>query len=199
MIYALPFISALIGWFTNYLAVKMLFWPKEEKKVLFIKLHGVFPKRQKVIAEKIGKMVADELLSTRDLKEKILHPENLVHITKNIEVKIDNYFSETFPSNYPITSIFLTDRRKVRIKEDILVEVEKTAPQLIHDYFSQVEKTLNIEKIITEKVTHLSPGKLEGLIMSILKKEFVFIEWIGAIIGFLIGMVQMLIISIDKS
>ena len=35
MIYALPFISALIGWFTNYLAIKMLFHPHKEVNLGF--------------------------------------------------------------------------------------------------------------------------------------------------------------------
>ncbi|MFT5861156.1 MAG: uncharacterized membrane protein YheB (UPF0754 family), partial [Flavobacteriaceae bacterium] len=37
MIYTLPFIAALVGWFTNYLAVKMLFHPKEPINFYFFK------------------------------------------------------------------------------------------------------------------------------------------------------------------
>jgi len=49
----IPIISAFIGWFTNWIAIKMLFHPREPKKFLGLTLHGIFPKRQKVIAEKL--------------------------------------------------------------------------------------------------------------------------------------------------
>jgi hypothetical protein len=40
ILFLLPFIAALIGWMTNYIAVKMLFHPKEPKKFIGITFHG---------------------------------------------------------------------------------------------------------------------------------------------------------------
>ena len=54
----LPIIAALIGWLTNYLAVKMLFHPKLPLQVLGFSIQGVFPKRQKQLADKLGSLVA---------------------------------------------------------------------------------------------------------------------------------------------
>jgi uncharacterized membrane protein YheB (UPF0754 family) len=48
----IPLISAFIGWFTNWIAIKMLFHPKEPKRILGIRFHGIFPKRQGHFAEK---------------------------------------------------------------------------------------------------------------------------------------------------
>ena len=47
LVYTLPFIGALIGWFTNYIAIKMLFHPRDEVRIFFIPIQGVFPRRQK--------------------------------------------------------------------------------------------------------------------------------------------------------
>jgi len=47
LIYTLPFIAAIIGWVTNYLAIKMLFHPREKINLIFFSLQGIFPKRQK--------------------------------------------------------------------------------------------------------------------------------------------------------
>ena len=55
----LPIIAALIGWFTNYLAVKMLFHPRLPLKIFGFSIQGVFPKRQKQLADKLGTLVAD--------------------------------------------------------------------------------------------------------------------------------------------
>jgi uncharacterized membrane protein YheB (UPF0754 family) len=74
LIYLIPFISAFIGWFTNWIAIKMLFHPKEPIKIMGISFHGIFPKRQQQFAEKLGKLVSSELLSFKDIEEKILEP-----------------------------------------------------------------------------------------------------------------------------
>jgi len=55
MLYILPFISAAIGWVTNYIAVKMLFHPREERNLILFKLQGIFPKRKAVLADRLGK------------------------------------------------------------------------------------------------------------------------------------------------
>ena len=47
----LPIIAALIGWSTNYLAVKMLFHPRLPLRIMGFSIQGVFPKRQKQLAD----------------------------------------------------------------------------------------------------------------------------------------------------
>ena len=69
-----PVIGAVIGYFTNWIAVKMLFRPR---KALYIgKLHipftpGVIPRRQPALAKAFGKMVSEGLVRREDLKESL--------------------------------------------------------------------------------------------------------------------------------
>lgn len=197
MIYILiPLISAAVGWFTNFIAVKMLFRPQKPVKLLFFTVQGIFPKNQKLVAQKIGKMVADELLSADDVRDKIANQDNIDFIKRMLEQKIDHYLNNTFPQNYPITSVFFGQKRKNKLKEDLVLEVEKAAPDVIDEYLKNIEMSFNVEEIIQDRVEQLSPARLENLIMGILKKEFAFIEWIGAIIGFLIGLLQILLLRL---
>jgi uncharacterized membrane protein YheB (UPF0754 family) len=195
MIYTLPFIAALVGWFTNFIAVKMLFHPKEPVNILGVyTLHGIFPKNQGKVAENIGRMVADELLSSEDLKEKLNNPENILTIKELVEVKIDYYLNVSFPKNYPITAALVGDKRKTKFKDTVMEEIDESVPAMIDHYLSNIEERFNVEQIIKERVNNLSPERLEGLLMSLLKREFKFIEYIGAIIGFIIGWIQVLMV-----
>lgn len=191
MIWTLPFIAAVVGWFTNYLAVKMLFYPKKPFNVLgLFTIQGVFPKNQHQVAEKIGKMVADELLSSDDLREKMSNPENILSITELVQAKIDYFLNVTFPKQYPITSTLLSEKRKAKIKDELMVEVNQSVPAVVDGYMENIEERFNVEQIIKEKVAQLPSEKLEQLLMKLLKKEFQFIEYIGAVVGFLIGWIQ---------
>ena len=44
--------------------------------------------------------------------------------------------------------------------------------------------------MVTKKVEAFSTEKLEALLTSLMKKEFRFIELVGAFLGFLIGCIQ---------
>jgi uncharacterized membrane protein YheB (UPF0754 family) len=199
MIYTLPFIAALVGWFTNYIAVKMLFHPKQPMNILGVyTLQGIFPKNQQQVAEKIGKMVAEELLSSNDLKEKLNNPENILSIKELVEAKIDYYLNVTFPKNYPITAALVGDKRRTKFKDTVMEEVDESVPAMIDSYMANIEERFNVEHIIKEKVGLLSPERLEDLIMMLLKKEFKFIEYIGAVIGFIIGWIQVLMVVLGS-
>jgi uncharacterized membrane protein YheB (UPF0754 family) len=63
---------------------------------------------------------------------------------------------------------------------------------------ADLDKTLKVEEMIAQKVSALPPDKLENLINGILKKEFKFIEWSGAVLGFLVGVIQVLLIELFK-
>lgn len=195
-IITIPLIAALIGWFTNFIAIKMLFHPQRKIKFLFWSIQGIFPKHQREVAERIGKMVSDELLSIHDIKERINQPETLHMINRKIETKIEEYLSTTFPANYPVMAFFVSKRTKEKLKNDFLGEVDELAPQIVAQYIANMEGHLNIEKIIEERISVLSPAKLENLILQILQNEFRFIELSGAVLGFMIGLIQVGIVML---
>ena len=198
MIYTLPFIAALVGWFTNFIAVKMLFHPKKPVNILGVyKLQGIFPKNQLNVANKIGKMVAEELLSSQDLKDHIITPENVVAIVQVIENKIEDFFSVKVPKRYPTLSrIILSEKRKDKIVQELMEEVHTSVPEVLDGYFGEIEERFNVEEIIKEKVNNLPSEKLETLLMNLLEKEFKFIEYIGAVIGFIIGWIQVAMVML---
>lgn len=73
-----PAIGAVIGYFTNYLAVKMLFRPRNEVTLMGKTLPftpGVIPKEKSRLAKAIGKTVADKLLTEEDMGKHLLSEE----------------------------------------------------------------------------------------------------------------------------
>ena len=50
-------VGTLIGWFTNYLAIKLLFRPQREINFLLFKIQGLIPKRRDEITENIAVVV----------------------------------------------------------------------------------------------------------------------------------------------
>lgn len=73
-----PILGATIGYFTNYIAVKMLFHPYKPWKIGKLRVPftpGIVPRRQPVLAKAIGDAVGNHLFTGDDLKELFLTDE----------------------------------------------------------------------------------------------------------------------------
>jgi uncharacterized membrane protein YheB (UPF0754 family) len=92
-------------------------------------------------------------------------------------------------------SMFVGDKTIARLKTTFLQEIETMLPPVMRSYAGQLKTELDLEAIITEKVATFSSDKLEELLYQIMAKEFRFVEWVGAVIGILIGIIQVLISS----
>jgi len=189
----IPVISAFIGWVTNWVAIKMLFHPREPKKILGITFQGIFPKRQQQFAEKLGKLVSAEFLSFEDIEQKISSPDNLKKIMPMIENHVDDFLRTRLSQEMPVISMFIGDKTIGKLKEAFMKEIEVLFPQVMKQYAANLKTELDLEQIVIKKVSGFSSDKLEEVLYQIMSKEFRFVEIIGAVIGFLIGAVQILI------
>ena len=192
----IPLISAFIGWVTNWVAIKMLFHPREPKKILGITFHGIFPKRQQQFAEKLGKLVSAEFLSFDDIEQKISNPENLKKIMPMIENHMDDFLRNRLGAEMPVISMFIGDKTISKLKESFMKEIEVLFPQVMKQYATNLKDELDLEQIVIKKVAGFSSDKLEEVLYQIMSKEFRFVEIIGAVIGFIIGVVQVIITQI---
>ncbi len=94
-----PLIGALIGCITNYIAVKMLFYPRKEIRVFGHVLPftpGAIPKGKARLADAIGNVVASSLLTKKDIEEMVLSEKiegevasaMMKHLTVNLKDEI---------------------------------------------------------------------------------------------------------------
>lgn len=189
----IPVISAFIGWFTNWIAIKMLFHPREPKKFLGITFHGIFPKRQQQFAEKLGKLVSRELLSFADIEQKITSPENLKKLMPQVEAHIDHFLRNKLSEAMPFISMFVGDKTISQLKGVFMKELETLFPEIMKNYMGNLQQELDLEKIVISKVAGFSSDKLEEILNQIMSKEFRFVEIIGGVLGFIIGLLQVLL------
>lgn len=196
LIYTLPIIAAITGWVTNYLAIKMLFHPKKKVKILFVTIQGIFPKRQDVLADRLGKIVASELFSFKDIKERFTSTSTAAEINKVLDEKLEDLLEVKLKTLMPMLAMFLNTEAKVKIKDMLHLEFQNILPDILNTYSDKLERDIDIEKIVTQKVAAFSSEKLEQILFSIMKKEFKFIEILGGVLGFFIGLIQLLLIQL---
>ena len=80
-------IGGVIGYFTNFIAIKMLFHPYRQIKIGKFKLPftpGIIPKNQGRMAESVGNAVSSQLFTSEDIVGSIINEETKKEITEKI-------------------------------------------------------------------------------------------------------------------
>ena len=138
---ATPIIGAIIGYVTNWIAVKMLFRPRKEVRVFGKRLPftpGVIPRGQARLAKAVGNVVETQLLTPEYMGEKLLSEES----EKEFKSHIQAWVEEQKQSEDTLHSAAVK-----------IVEEEK-----VDDFAASVEEDLT--DFLSEKVIAMEPGKL---------------------------------------
>lgn len=193
--FLLVFIGAMIGWITNFIAIKMLFRPYKEINFIFFKIQGLLPKRRNEIGNSIAEVVNNELVSVKDIISKI-SPED---IEENIGLIVDRILEsrlkEEIVKNFPMAAFFLSDSMLEKIKHIIKQSILDHKEEMINVFGEYLENKVDIKSIIVEKVNGFSLEKIEEIIITLAKKELKHIEYIGAVLGGVIGLIQFAVVT----
>ncbi len=147
-----PLIGALIGYSTNYVAIKMLFRPYEEKKVFGLKVPftpGVIPREKDRIAKSLGNAVGGSLLT-----EKVIRAE-LLNDTVKSSIK-EKLLSGIFSGELTLSDIlksFFKDNTQLQ-KSRLKYLISKTIFEHVtsgNEYY-KIEEL--IRSILLEKIKH---------------------------------------------
>jgi uncharacterized membrane protein YheB (UPF0754 family) len=116
-----------------------------------------------------------------------------------LDEKLEDFIEVKLKKNIPVFNLFIRSKTKEKIKQTLHAEFEHILPDILNRYTNKLERDIDVKEIVKSRVTAFSSSKLESILYSIMKKEFRFIEIIGGILGFLIGLIQLLLLHIQQS
>lgn len=186
----LTFGGALVGGFINWLAIVMIFNPKQPRKVGPFTLHGLFMRRQNEVAIAYSKMVADELLNPQNIIDGILKgplSDSMFRIiAKHVKTAIDKEAGLA----KPFLQFMIGTQSYIDMKNRAVDRIMQEVPRLLksaHDYSKQA---MDIETSLREKLISLPEKDFEDMLHPVFKED----EWIlialGVVLGGLVGYLQ---------
>ncbi len=190
----LSIIGASIGYVTNVIAIKLLFRPVEPVNIISFKIQGVIPKRQKELSKSIGDTVENELLSIEDLLGSFVTEDRIEKLLGKIKLKTQRVI-ETKIAEYPL--IMGLKRPLIKYINKVMDEEGSDyVHEIIKDISTKAEEDINISGMIEEKINSFDLSKVEEIVFDIAKKELRHIEILGAVLGFMIGIIQGIIVHL---
>ncbi|MDG0838542.1 DUF445 family protein [Staphylococcus equorum] len=150
-------IGALIGGVTNILAVRMLFHPFKtyyifNKRVPFTP--GLIPKRRKEVADKIGQVVEEHLLTESLIQSKLNAPSSRQAIEEVLLKQIQKLKQEHMTLQYFADKLDLDVAQLANEKLDLVISNKL-------DAFYQDNQTTPIKQIIPEEIEASIDSKID--------------------------------------
>lgn len=168
-------VGAIIGYITNWLAIKMLFKPYTEKRILGIKIPftpGLIPKEQKRIAKSVGEAIGEHLLTTETITGALSNDLMKNHIkswigeklnalsknTRSIREVMEGALKESYESLRNNLTSYMHQMIMFKLRSEETVEV---ASKLL---MKKLKKLLN--KSNKEVIEYLKSSKISSNIES---------------------------------
>ena len=82
------------------------------------------------------------------------------------------------------------------VRQGIIEYIILTANRMFLQEVPGVVESLNIKRVVTDKVDSLDLLQLERLLLSIMEEQFKYINLFGAILGFLIGLINLALVKL---
>jgi len=184
-----PFITAAIGWFTNWVAVKMLFHPREPMRVFFWQWQGLIPRRQLQLAKESAEIIEREILQ----QHMILNEIKKIELGPYLEAASKRLVWERIGPQLraiPLLGGFINDGILAKFEVIAAAEIKHEAFPLMEKVAAQFETSVDLKQMIEDNIAAFDLERLEAIVNQVAKREFRTIERLGAVLGFVIGCVQ---------
>jgi uncharacterized membrane protein YheB (UPF0754 family) len=189
----IPVISAIIGYVTNFLAVKMMFYPIEFIGFKpFLGWQGLIPAKREQMAEIEVELVLDKLLSVEEIVGR-LDPERINQtIERRLKQVLKRIVNDVMQESAPTLWASLPIQGKNVVYARIEYDIPNVVRKMVQDFQHNVSEIINIRELV---VSHLvnDPELINEIFLQSGEKEFPFIERSGLYFGFLFGIPTMLL------
>ncbi len=185
-------IGALIGWITNILAIKLLFRPMNPIVLPFgLKIQGVLPRRKEEIARSLGEVVEKELLSTSEILGSVLENTDMKDVKEKLSQKLGQVAMQKLP---PLLLSLAGGSIQTLIDKFLEGDGEAMIKEFVSEAAHKAGGKIKLADMVEEKINSYDFVVFEEMIIALVKKELRHIEILGAVLGFVIGIIQGVVI-----
>ncbi len=193
--WVLPLAGVAVGYMTNWIALRLIFYPLRERKVGPLRLQGIFIKRQQTAAETYAKLVAEEVVTVTNLAHNLLYGSRADRTRKMIRDAIRPEVDRAVGLAGPIVRIASGGEQYDRVRDAFAEEgIDRTISPL-HDPEFNEERSEAIEMLIRERMATLPPEEFVGLLRPAFEEDEWMLVVLGAVLGFVAGWLQLLVVT----
>ena len=182
--WVLPAFGLLVGYATNWIALKMIFEPREPMRVGLIKIQGLFLKRQKEVAVQYGNLIADEILTPAHIIEAILKGPSSDRLFALVARNVKNAVDDQAGLGLPFVTMTIGTKKYNAMKTTAVESMVEKLPKALREIENYAADAMDIRHTLQERMALLTPTQFERMLRPAFEQD----EWILISVGALLGM-----------
>lgn len=188
----MPIFGGLIGLTTDWLALQMIFYPRERKRFFLVfPWQGLFHKRRHQVASDYGRLIAKEVITPDRLMTELLHGPNSDRLFATAQRHVAHMVDQQLGIARPFVSIAIGEGNYEALKREAGEQAMAAAGRIDSSgALHYAEDAIGIGDMIVEAMLKLTPIEYEDVLRPAFKQD----EWklilCGAILGALVGELQ---------
>ncbi|MGH3437911.1 MAG: DUF445 domain-containing protein [Sciscionella sp.] len=192
----MPVFGLFTGWFTDWLALKMIFNPKEPKRYLgLFEWQGLFLKRRKEVSARYGELIAEEVITPH----KVLHAVLNGPLSDRLFVLVQREVQRTLDAQTglakPLVVMAVGSAKYRALKLTITDEIMRRLPATLAHIEGYATEAMDIRNLLVTKMQQLSSEEFEGLLRPAFQQDEWILITVGAVLGFMVGELQVLLVE----
>ncbi|MCG8316755.1 MAG: hypothetical protein MI976_26360 [Pseudomonadales bacterium] len=189
---SIPVVAALVGWSTNWLAIKLMFHPLEfvGYQPFFLGWQGVIPSKSERMAKVVVEKGLESLANISEVYQQIDRSRLSSEIVKLMDHRLEAYIDELMNAE----NATLWENLPANVRDSIYKSVRKQLPEIVdkmlEEIGDQIDGLFNLEAMVVDKLT-TNKELLNRIFQEAGEQEFKFIINSGLYFGFAFGLIQM--------
>ncbi|MEV4311031.1 DUF445 family protein [Actinocrispum sp. NPDC049592] len=194
--WVMPIFGGLTGWFSDWLALKMIFQPREPKRYLGVfRWQGLFLKRRKEVAADYGELIAKEIITPHNVLEAVLRGPLADRLFAVVERQVTTALDRQTRIARPLMVLTVGSRRYQEIRHSVAEKVMRRMPETLAFIEDYAEEAMDIRNTLVQKMQELTAEEFEQLIRPAFQQDEWILITVGAVLGFAVGELQVLLVE----
>ena len=190
-IWVIPLFGLFTGWFTDWLALKMIFNPKQPVRYLgLFEWQGLFLRRRKQVAARYGELVATEIVTPAAVIGAILTGPMSDRLFGLVQKQVQRTMDEQAGLAKPLVVFAVGSTKYQEMKRSVSEKVMQHLPETLTHMETYAEEAMDLKNLLVTKMQELTEEEFEGLLRPAFQQDEWILITVGALLGFLVGELQ---------
>ncbi|MEV6768753.1 DUF445 family protein [Nocardia sp. NPDC051030] len=191
----MPLFGAFVGYSTDWLALQLIFRPILPRRYLgIIKWQGLFHKRRDQVATDYGALIANEILTPENIIEAMLTGPQSDRLFSLIQHEVDRVVDEQAGIAKPLVMFVIGSREYEHMKRDAVALIRQRLPGTVKEMEDYAMDAIDVHHMVIDKMKLMTSEEYENLLRPAFKQDEWKIVMVGAVLGFLVGELQVLLL-----
>ena len=190
----LPLFGLLVGYATNWLALKLIFEPVAPIKFLGMTFQGLFIKRQNEVSKEYAYMLAHDIFTFDRIFAAIINGPTKEKFINLVASHANKAIDDAVGISQPVIKLVTGKRKYEKMKNIVIDKTVQEIPKSVQPVFPYAEEAMDLEATFRTRMQALSSSDFVKFLRPVFQEDELKLILVGAVLGLLAGIGQFVFI-----